>query len=62
MNQAFAVYTASNFYFQSQNMYYHSEVTLSSAKREHIPTGSTAASNTFDSSAIWRLAAIVQQS
>lgn len=61
MNQAFAVYTACNFSFESQNMYYHSEVTLSSAKREHGPTSSTA-SNTFDSSAIWRLAATVQQS
>lgn len=64
MNKVFAVYTASNFYklyFQPQNMYYHSEVTLTSAKREHIPTSSMAVSNTFNSSAIRRLAATVQQ-
>lgn len=38
MNKVFAVYTASEFYklyFQPQSKYYHSEVTLTSAKREH---------------------------
>lgn len=40
MYKVFAVYTASRFYklyFQAQNMYYHSTVTLTSAKRSTFP-------------------------
>lgn len=47
MNKLFGVYTPSNFYklLWLQSMYYHSEVALTYAKREHIATSSTAMSS-----------------